>query len=191
MKNSHGTKQALSPAQRDELLAVLKTRFEKNMNRHKRIAWADVKARLESSSEKLWSLGEMERTGGEPDVVGQDKKTGEYVFFDCAPQSPAGRYSLCYDQEALDARKKFKPKDSAMNLAAAMGVELLTEEQYAELQQLGEFDTKTSSWLKTPAEIRELGGAIFGDRRFGRVFTYHNGAESYYNGRGFRSVLRV
>ncbi len=191
MPNTSAKKKNPSPERPDELLAVWQARFEKNMNRHKGLRWADVKARLESKPEKLWSLGEMERTGGEPDVVGHDKKTGEYVFFDCSPQSPAGRYSLCYDREALDARKKFKPKNSAMDLAAAMGVELLTEEDYAALQKLGEFDTKTSSWLKTPAEIRALGGAIFGDRRFGRVFTYHNGADSYYSGRGFRGCLRV
>ncbi|HYD85756.1 MAG TPA: DUF4256 domain-containing protein [Opitutus sp.] len=185
------TGETLSPKQREELLETLRARFEKNMNRHKGVAWADVKARLEANPGKLWSLSEMERTGGEPDVVGLDKKTGECVFFDCSPQSPAGRYSLCYDREALEARKKFKPKDSAMDLAAAIGIELLTEEQYAELQKLGEFDTKTSSWLKTPPEIRKLGGAIFGDRRFGRVFTYHNGADSYYSGRGFRGSLRV
>lgn len=185
------TKKALSPEQREELLGALQARFGKNMNRHAGLEWAKVRARLEADPEKLWSLGEMERTGGEPDVVGQDKKTGEYVFFDCSPQSPGGRQSLCYDREALDARKKFKPKDSAMDLAAAIGVELLTEAQYAELQQLGEFDTKSSSWLKTPAEIRKLGGAIFGDRRFGRVFIYHNGADSYYSGRGFRGWLKV
>jgi hypothetical protein len=190
MKNAK-TRKALSPAQREALLGALQARFEKNMNRHSGLEWAKVKARLEASAEKLWSLQEMETTGGEPDVVGQDKKTGEYVFFDCSPQSPTGRQSLCYDREALEARKKFPPKDSATNLAAAMGVELLTEEQYAELQRLGEFDTKSSSWLKTPPEVRKLGGAIFGDRRFGRVFTYHNGADSYYSGRGFRSWLKV
>jgi len=190
MKNAKTT-QKLSPEQREELIGALQTRFEKNLNRHAGIEWAKVQARLEANPGKLWSLHEMERTGGEPDVVGQDKKTGEYVFFDCAAQSPAGRTSLCYDREALDSRKKFKPKNSALDLAAAMGIELLTEEQYHELQQLGEFDTKSSSWLKTPAEIRKLGGAIFGDRRFGRVFVYHNGAESYYSGRGFRGWLRV
>lgn len=191
MKNTGGAKKKLSAEQREELLGLLKTRFEENMNRHRGMGWADVEARLKARSEKLWSLNEMERTGGEPDVVARDKKTGDYVFFDCSPQSPAGRYSLCYDREALDSRKKFKPKNSAMDLAAEMGVELLTEAHYAELQELGEFDTKTSSWLKTPSEIRKLGGAIFGDRRFGRVFTYHNGAESYYNGRGFRGRLSV
>jgi hypothetical protein len=161
------------------------------MPRHRGIRWEDVRARLEKRPEKLKVLAAMEDTGGEPDVVGCDKATGEYLFFDCSPQSPAGRYSLCYDREALDARKKFKPKNSAMDLAEEIGIEMLTEEQYAQLQKLGEFDTKTSSWLKTPPEVRKLGGAIFGDRRFGRVFIYHNGAESYYNGRGFRGVLRV
>lgn len=185
------TKKTLSAEQRATLLDTLKTRFEKNLPRHAGLEWAKVAAKLEASAEKLWSLGEMESTGGEPDVVGLDKKTGEYLFFDCAAQSPKGRVSLCYDREALDSRKEFKPKNSAMDLAAAMGVEMLTEAQYAELQKLGEFDTKSSSWLKTPPEIRELGGAIFGDRRFGRVFTYHNGAESYYGGRGFRGWLKV
>ncbi|MGH7958019.1 MAG: DUF4256 domain-containing protein [Opitutaceae bacterium] len=185
------TKKLLSPDQREELLGTLKGRFEKNMNRHAGLEWAKIKARLDADPEKLWSLHEMESTGGEPDVVGQDKKTGDCLFFDCSAQSPKGRTSLCYDREALDSRKEFKPKNSAMDLAAAMGIELLTEEQYRELQQLGEFDTKSSSWLKTPAEIRKLGGAIFGDRRFGRVFVYHNGAESYYSGRGFRGWLRV
>jgi hypothetical protein len=185
------SKKQLAPKQREELLTALKTRFEKNPSRHSGIEWAKVKTKLEASPEKLWSLSEMERTGGEPDVVGQDKKTGEITFFDCSPQSPEGRTSLCYDREALDSRKKFKPKNSAMDLAAAIGIELLTEEQYHELQRLGEFDTKSSTWLKAPAEIRKLGGAIFGDRRFGRVFVYHNGAESYYSGRGFRGSLRV
>jgi len=185
------TKKVLSPEQRDGLLKALKGRFEKNMSRHAGFEWAKVKARLEAEAEELWSLQEMENTGGEPDVVGQDKKTGEYIFFDCSVQSPESRASLCYDREALDSRKKFKPKNSAMELAAAMGIELLTEEQYRELQQLGEFDTKSSSWLKTPADIRKLGGAIFGDRRFGRVFVYHNGAESYYSGRGFRGWLKI
>jgi len=184
-------KKALSSAQREALLGTLKARFEKNMNRHAGLAWPQVQAKLEAQADKLWSLQEMETTGGEPDVVAHDRKTGEYVFFDCAAQSPTGRQSLCYDREALAARKKFPPKNSALDLAAAMGVELLTEEQYAELQRLGEFDTKSSSWLKTPAEVRKLGGAIFGDRRFGRVFTYHNGADSYYSGRGFRSWLKV
>lgn len=181
----------LSPEQRQELLGTLKARFEKNLSRHQGVDWARVSARLESSPARLRSLHEMESTGGEPDVVGQDPQTGEYVFVDCSPQSPKGRTSLCYDREALDSRKEFKPKGSAMDLAAAIGVEILTEEQYRELQKLGEFDTKSSSWVRTPAEMRKLGGALFGDRRFGRVFIYHNGAESYYSGRGFRGVLRV
>jgi hypothetical protein len=184
-------KKELSPKQREELLTTLKARFEKNMNRHPGLEWTKVRARLEANAEKLWSLAEMERTGGEPDIVGQDKNTGEYVFYDCSPECPKGRTSLCYDREALDARKEHKPKSSAMDMAAAMGIELLTEEQYQELQKLGAFDTKSSSWLKTPGDIRKLGGAIFGDRRFGRVFVYHNGAESYYSGRGFRGWLRV
>lgn len=184
-------KKTLSPTQRKELLAALQVRFEKNMSRHVGLAWAKVQARLESKSDKMWSLGEMERTGGEPDVVGLDPKTGEYLFADCASQSPEARASLCYDREALDGRKKFPPKGCATELAAAMGVELLTEEQYFELQKLGEFDTKSSSWLKTPPEIRKLGGAIYGDRRYNRVFVGHNGADSYYSGRGFRGVLRV
>ena len=185
------TPKALAPAKREALLGTLQIRFEKNPNRHPGLEWARVRARLETNAAKLWSLHEMERTGGEPDVVGQDQKTGEVLFFDCSPQSPEGRTSLCYDREALDARKKFKPKGSAMDLAAAMGVELLTEEQYRELQQLGEFDTKSSSWVLAPAEMRKLGGGLFGDRRFGRVFLYHNGVESYYSGRGFRASLRV
>jgi hypothetical protein len=190
MKGAKTTKE-LSPKQREELLGALKARFEKNMKRHEGLEWAKVKARLEAKAASLWSLQKMEKTGGEPDVVGQDKLTAEYIFFDCAAQSPEGRTSLCYDRAALDSRKKFKPKNCAMDLAAAMGVELLSEEQYRELQKLGEFDTKSSSWLQTPAEIRKLGGAIFGDRRFGRVFVYHNGAESYYSGRGFRGWLKV
>jgi len=185
------SKKVLSPKQRDELLATLQARFEKQRSRHPKLEWAAVRARLEARADKLWSLGEMEATGGEPDVVAQDPKTGEFIFFDCSPQSPKGRTSLCYDRAALDARKEHKPKNCASDLAATIGIELLTEEQYHELQQLGEFDTKSSSWLRTPAEIRQLGGAIFGDRRFGRVFVYHNGAESYYSGRGFRGVLRV
>ena len=185
------TKKDLSREQRDELLTALKTRFEKNMNRHEGLDWGKVKAKLEANAEKLWSLSEMERTGGEPDVVGYDKKTGEYIFFDCSPESPKDRRSLCYDREALDSRKQAKPKNSAMDMAAAIGIELLTEEQYQELQKLGEFDTKTSSWLKAPADMRKLGGALFGDRRFGRVFLYHNGAESYYAGRAFRGSLKV
>ena len=185
------TQNTLSAGQREELLKTLKARFEKHTDRHAEVEWAKVKARLEAKPEKLGSLHQMESTGGEPDVVGHDTKTGEFLFFDCSAQSPAGRTSLCYDQDALESRKKFKPKDSAMHLAAAMGIELLTEEQYHELQRLGEFDTKSSSWLQTPAEIRKLGGAIFGDCRFGRVFVYHNGAESYYSGRGFRGCLKV
>ena len=185
------TKKELSSKQREELLTTLKARFEKNMNRHQGLEWTKVRARLEANAEKLWSLNEMERTGGEPDIVGQDKNTGEYAFYDCSPESPKGRTSLCYDREALDSRKEHKPKSSAMDMAAAMAAELLTEEQYQELQKLGAFDTKSSSWLKTPGDIRKLGGAIFGDRRFGRVFVYHNGAESYYSDRGFRGWLRV
>lgn len=184
-------KQELSSEQREKLFKTLQARFEKNRNRHEGIEWAKVKARLEANLGKLWSLSEMERTGGEPDVVGQDKKTGEYIFFDCSPESPKDRRSFCYDREALNSRKEAKPKNSAVDMAAALGVELLTEEQYLELQKLGEFDTKTSSWLKTPAEMRKLGGALFADRRFGRVFLYHNGAESYYAARGLRSSLRV
>jgi hypothetical protein len=182
---------ALSKTQRGELLPRLKARFEKNMNRHKGLEWARVEAKLEANAEKLWSLGEMERTGGEPDVVGFDKKTGEYIFYDCAEESPKGRRSICYDREALDSRKENKPKNNAVGVADAMGIELLTEEQYRELQTLGEFDTKTSSWVKTPSAIRELGGALFCDRRFDTVFLYHNGAESYYAARGFRGWLRV
>jgi Protein of unknown function (DUF4256) len=176
---------------RDELLKILKARFEKNMDRHQGLQWAKVQARLEASSEKLRSLGEMEKTGGEPDVVGHDKKTGEYIFFDCSAESPGGRRSLCYDRQALQERKEAKPKDNAIDAAAALGIELLTEEQYRELQKLGEFDTKTSSWVKTPADIRKLGGALFCDRRYDTVFVYHNGAQSYYAARGFRGSLRV
>ena len=184
-------KKELSPKQREELLNTLKARFEKNMNRHKGLAWAKVQAKLEAHTEKLWSLNEMESTGGEPDVVGYDKKTGEYIFYDCSAESPKGRRSVCYDREALESRKEHKPKDSAVNMAAAMGIELLTEEQYRELQTLGEFDTKTSSWVKTPSDIRKLGGALFCDRRYDTVFVYHNGAESYYAARAFRGSLRV
>jgi hypothetical protein len=184
-------KNELPPQQREELLSALKDRFEKNLNRHKDINWAKVQTRLEANSEKLWSLSEMERTGGAPDVVGHDKKTGEFIFFDCSPESPKARASLCYDREALDSRKEHKPKNNAVELAASMGIELLTEEQYLALQNLGEFDTKSSSWLKTPADMRKLGGALFGDRRFGRVFFYHHGAESYYGGMGFRGSLKV
>jgi Protein of unknown function (DUF4256) len=181
----------LSQKQHEDLLKALKARFEKNMSRHKGLAWTEIQAKLEANAEKLWSLNEMERTGGEPDVVGLDKKTGEYIFYDCAAESPKGRRSLCYDREALDERKENKPKDNALEMAAAMGVELLTEEQYRELQKLGEFDTKTSSWVKTPSAIRKLGGALFCDRRFDTVFVYHNGAESYYAARAFRGLLRV
>jgi hypothetical protein len=185
------TTKELSPEQREEQLAALKARFEKNMNRHKGLEWAKVQARLEANPEKLWSLQEMERTGGEPDVVGQDEKTGETIFYDCSTESPQGRRNVCYDREGRDARKEAKPADTAMDMAAAMGIELLTEEQYRELQKLGNFDTKTSSWLKTPPEIRKLGGALFADRRYDHVFIYHNGAPSYYAARGFRGSLRV
>lgn len=181
----------LAPEQRDRLLVTLRERFAKNMNRHKGLDWAKVQARLEASAEKLWSLNEMERTGGEPDVVSYDKRTGEYLFYDCSAESPKGRRSICYDREALDARKEHKPKDSAVNMAEAMGIELLTEEEYRALQQLGNFDTKTSSWVMTPPDIRKLGGALFCDRRYNTVFVYHNGAESYYAARGFRGSLRV
>src|ERR1700704_1694345 len=178
-RNNNGNKKDLSTKQREELLRALKARFEKNMDRHKGLEWDKVQAKLEANADKLWSLNEMERTGGEPDVVGHDKKTGEYIFYDCSADSPKGRRSLCYDREALESRKEHKPKDSAVDMAAAMGIELLTEEQYRDLQKLGEFDTKTSSWVKTPSAIRDLGGALFCDRRFDTVFTYHNGAESY------------
>jgi hypothetical protein len=184
-------KKELSPKQREELFRTLEARFGKNMNRHKGLEWTKIKARLEANPEKLWSLSEMETTGGEPDVVSHDKNTGEYIFFDCSAESPKSRASLCYDRQALDSRKEHKPKNSATDMAAAMGIELLTEEQYQELQKLGNFDTKSSSWVKTPPDMRRLGGALFGDRRFGRVFFYHNGAESYYSGRGFRGWLRV
>ena len=181
----------MPPKQREELLRSLKARFEKNVNRHKGLEWAKVQAKLEARAEKLRSLNEMERTGGEPDVVGHDKKTGEYIFYDCSAESPAGRRSVCYDREALESRKEHKPKNNAVDMAAAMGIELLTEEQYRELQKLGNFDTKTSSWVKTPSAIRKIGGALFCDRRYNTVFTYHNGAESYYAARGFRGSLRV
>jgi hypothetical protein len=184
-------KKELSPEQRKELLAALKSRFEKNMDRHKGLEWANVQAKLEANTEKLWSINEMERTGGEPDAVGHDKKTGEYIFYDCSAESPKGRRSLCYDREALESRRENKPKGNAMDMATAMGVELLTEEQYRELQKLGDFDTKTSSWVRTPSNVRELGGALFCDRRFDTVFVYHNGAESYYAARAFRGSLRV
>ena len=184
-------KRNLSPAQRDELLGVLKARFEKNMGRHKGLDWSKVQAKLEANPEKLWSLNEMESTGGEPDVVGHDKKTGEFIFYDCSVESPKGRRSVCYDRAALDARKEHKPKNSAVEMATAMGIELLTEAQYRALQKLGEFDPKSSSWVSTPSEIRKLGGALFCDRRYDTVFLYHNGADSYYAARGFRGSLRV
>ena len=180
-----------SPKQLAELLRTLKTRFEKNINRHKGVAWAEVQAKLEANTEKLWSLNEMERTGGEPDVVGQHKKTGEYIFFDCSAESPGGRRSVCYDREGQESRREHKPENNAIDMAAAMGIELLTEEQYLELQKLGNFDTKTSSWVKTPSEIRKLGGALFCDRRYDHVFVYHNGADSYYAARGFRGSLKL
>jgi Protein of unknown function (DUF4256) len=193
MSNTKSNKKKLSPEQRDELLRALKARFEKNMNRHKGLEWADVQVRLDppAGGEKLWSLNEMEITGGEPDVVGHDKKTGEYIFYDCSAESPKGRRSFCYDHEALESRKEHKPKNSAVERAAEMGIEILTEEQYRGLQKLGKFDTKTSSWIKTPSDIRKLGGAIFADWRYGHVFVYHNGAESYYAARAFRGSLRV
>lgn len=181
----------LSPEQLKELLATLKARFEKNMSRHKGIEWLKVQTKLEASTSALWSLNEMEKTEGEPDVIGHDKKTGEYIFCDCSPESPKGRRSICYDHEALEARKEHKPENSAIEMAADMGIEILTKEEYSELQKLGKFDTKTSSWVKTPADIRKLGGAIFCDCRYGNVFVYHNGAESYYAARGFRGSLRV
>jgi len=181
----------MNTKQREELLGALKARFESNVNRHKDLEWAKVQAKLEANPEKLWSLNEMESTGGEPDVVGYDEKTGEYIFYDCSAESPKGRRNVCYDREALESRKEHKPENNAMDTATAMGIEILTEEQYRALQKLGNFDTKTSSWLKTPAAIRKLGGAIFADRRYDHVFVYHNGAESYYGGRGFRGWLRV
>ena len=187
----NSAKQALSQERRKELLKALQARFEKNRNRHKGMEWAKVQAKLESNAEKLWSLNEMERTGGEPDVVGHDKKMSQYIFYDCSAESPKDRRSFCYDREALDSRKENKPRDNAVDMAAAMGIELLSEEQYRELQQLGSFDTKTSSWVKTPSDIRKLGGALFCDRRYNTVFVYHNGAESYYAARGFRGSLRV
>jgi hypothetical protein len=191
MKNTNSKKRELSAEQHEELLRALKGRFEKNMNRHKGLEWAKVQAKLEANTKKLWSLNEMERTGGEPDVVGHDQKTGEYIFYDCSAESPKGRRSLCYDRQALESRKEHKPENNAIDMAAAMGIELLTEEQYRELQKLGNFDTKTSSWITTPSEIRKLGGAIFADYRYGNVFVYHNGAESYYAARAFRGSLRV
>src|SRR6266850_530143 len=191
MNKINSNKKELSPEQREKLLRAFKARFEKNMNRHKGLEWAKVKAKLEASAEKLWSLNEMERTGGEPDVVGHDKKTGEYIFFDCSAESPKGRTSVCYDREGQESRKEHKPESNALDMAAAMGIELLTEEQYLELQKVGNFDTKTSSWVKTPSDIRKLGGAVFCDRSYDHVFVYHNGAESYYAARGFRGSLKV
>jgi Protein of unknown function (DUF4256) len=191
MKSSTSNKKQLSPKQREELLKALKARFEKNLNRHKGLDWAKVQARLEANPEKLWSLNEMESTGGEPDVVGQDKKSGEFIFFDCSAETPKGRVSVCYDREGWLSRKEARPKTTAMDMAAAMGIELLTEEQYFELQKVGEFDLKTSSWVKTPDEMRKLGGALYCDRRYGRVFVGHNGAQSYYAARAFRGSLRV
>lgn len=190
-KKLSAEKLSLPAVRSKELLGILKTRFEKNMNRHKGLDWAKVQAKLEASPEKLWSLNEMEETGGEPDVAGFDKKSGEYIFYDCSAESPAGRRSFCYDHEALEKRKEHKPKNSAVQMAADMGIELLTEEQYRDLQQLGNYDTKTSSWIKTPPAIRKLGGAVFCDRRYDTVFVYHNGAESYYAARGFRGSLKV
>jgi hypothetical protein len=191
MSKPESTKKELSTEQQDQLLAILKTRFEKNSNRHKGFDWAKVEAKLKSNTNTLWSLNEMERSGGEPHVISYDKKTNEYIFCDCSGESPAGRRSICYDREALESRKENKPKDSAVGMAEAMGIELLTEEQYKAFQKVGKFDTKTSSWVKTPAAIRKLGGAIFCDFRYGQVFTYHNGAESYYAARGFRGLLSV
>lgn len=184
-------KKKLSSEDRDYLLKTLEVRFEKHTSRHKGLKWADVLARLEADPSRLWSLNEMERTGGEPDVVGQDKKTGEYLFYDCSPESPKGRVSVCYDREGLESRKEHKPANTAVDMAEAMGIEILTEEEYQQLQTLGNFDQKTSTWVKTPVDLRKLGGALFGDRRFGRVFIYHNGAQSYYSARGFRGVLKV
>ncbi len=191
MNDIGGVKKELSIEQRAELLGVLKNRFEKNLNRHPGLAWTEVQARLEAHAEKLWSLNEMERTGGEPDVVGYDEKTGEYIFCDCSAETPAGRRNVCYDREGLESRKENRPENNAVDMAAAMGIELLTEAQYRELQQLGNFDTKTSSWVKTPADIRKLGGALFVDRRYDHVFVYHNTAPSYYSSRAFRGLLRV
>jgi hypothetical protein len=191
MTNEISNKMDLLPEQLEELLNALKTRFEKNIQRHEAIKWAEVQAKLEANPEKLWSLNEMERTGGEPDVVGHDKETGEYIFYDCSAESPKGRRSVCYDREALESRKQHKPENSAINMAAEMGIELLSEEQYRNLQKLGIFDKKTSSWVQTPSDIRKLGGAIFCDWRYGHVFVYHNGADSYYAARGFRGSLRV
>ncbi|MGB7159743.1 MAG: DUF4256 domain-containing protein [Tepidisphaeraceae bacterium] len=191
MKNTNSNKKALSSEQRKDLLSALESRFEENRNRHKGVEWAKVQAKLEANPDKLWSLNEMERTGGEPDVVGYDKKAGEHVFYDCSAESPAGRRSVCYDREGLESRKEHKPANNAIDMAAAMGIEILTEEQYRELQKLGDFDTKTSSWVTTPSEMRKLGGALFCDRRYDHVFVYHNGAQSYYGARAFRGSLRV
>src|SRR3989344_1070956 len=191
MKNINSNKKELAPELRKELFRVLKARFEKYINRHKGVEWVKVQAKLQSKSDKLWSLNEMEKTGGEPDVIGHDKKTGEYIFYDCSKESPNGRRSVCYDREALESRKEHKPKNNVIDMAATMGIEILTEEQYRELQKLGAFDTETSSWVKTPIEIRKLDGAIFADFRFGKVFVYHNGAESYYAARAFRGMLMV
>lgn len=190
-KKASETKRTLSPIEREELLSTLRSRFDQNKERHKGIEWSKLHAKLEANPDKLWSLHEMERTGGEPDVIAYDKKTDEYLFMDCSAESPKGRTSVCYDREGLESRKEHKPKTSAMDMAAEMGIEMLNEEQYRELQKLGEFDAKTSSWVQAPADIRKLGGGLFGDRRFGRVFIYHNGAQSYYSGRGFRGLLRV
>ena len=191
MNNINTKIRQFSAEQRQELLRVLKARFEKNMNRHKGLEWAKVQDKLQGNTEKLWSLNQMERSGGEPDVIGHDKKTGEYIFYDCSAESPKGRRSVCYDRDALESRKEHKPENNALDMAAAMGVEILTEEQYRDLQKLGNFDTKTSSWVKTPSAIRKLGGALFCDRRYDTVFVYHNGAESYYAARAFRGSLRV
>ncbi|OJT24221.1 hypothetical protein BO221_13640 [Archangium sp. Cb G35] len=191
MKKVNSNKRELSLDQREALLKALKARFEKSLSRHKGLEWAKVQARLEANAEKLWSLNEMERTGGEPDVVGHDKKTGEYIFYDCSEETPKGRRSVCYDREGMDSRKEHKPENNAVDMASAMGIELLTEEQYRELQELGDFDTKTSSWVKTPSDIRKLGGALFCDCRYDHVFVYHNGAQSYYAARAFRGSLRV
>ena len=191
MNNINSNQKKLSPEQRKELFRALKARFEKNMNRHKGLEWDKVQARLEEKTEKLWSLNEMERTGGEPDVVGYDTKTGEYIFYDCSAESPKGRRNVCYDREGQESRKEHKPENSAIDMAAVMGIELLTEEEYRKLQKLGEFDTKTSSWVETPSDIRKLGGALFADRRYGNVFVYHNSAPSYYGTRAFRGSLRI
>jgi hypothetical protein len=191
MNKIKSNKKELSPKQREEVIRALKARFEKNTNRHQDFEWAKVQAKLQASPEKLWSLNEMERTGGEPDVVGHDKKTGEYIFFDCSAETPKGRTSVCYDREGLESRKEHRPENNAVDMAAGMGIELLTEEEYFELQQFGNFDTKTSSWVKTPSDIRKLGGALYCDRRYGRVFVGHNGAQSYYSARAFRGSLRV